>query len=79
MPARQPFDPALALVAACARPLADPGRIAAITRAATAAPDAEAVVALAHRHRVEGFVEEGLAAAGIALAPQAAVRLATSA
>lgn len=70
-----PADRALALVAACARPLADPGRVAAITRAAASPLDADAVATLAHRHRVEGFVEQGLAAAGIVLAGAAAARL----
>lgn len=69
----------LRLVAACVRPLADERRLDAIRDAASVAFDAQQVVTLAHRHRVEGFVEQGLAAAGVALAPAAATRLATSA
>lgn len=69
----------LRLVAACVRPLADERRLDAIRHAASVPFDAEQVVTLAHRHRVEGFVEQGLAAAGVALPSAAARRLATSA
>jgi hypothetical protein len=72
-------DPALALVVACTRPLSDPDRVAAITRAAAISFDPHAVAALAYRHRVEGFVEQGLAAAGIVLAADASERLTTGA
>lgn len=71
----QPADPALALVTACARPLSDPDRVAAIACAATPPIDSGAVVTLAYRHRIEGFVEQGLAAAGVVLETDAAARL----
>jgi len=69
------MDAELALVAACARPLADPVRLAAIGGAATSPIEADRVVALAHRHRIEGFVAQGLAAAGIAFGAEAVARL----
>lgn len=78
-PAERWPDPGLALVAACTRPLADPERVAAIARAGAVAIDADAIVDLAHRHRVDGFVEQGLAAAGITLATEAGMRLAANA
>ncbi|NTS66845.1 nucleotidyltransferase family protein [Sphingomonas sp. HHU CXW] len=69
----------LRLIAACVRPLADERRLDAIRDAASVRFDAEQVVTLAHRHRVEGFVKQGLAAAGVELPASAARRLATSA
>ncbi|WP_294356834.1 nucleotidyltransferase family protein [uncultured Sphingomonas sp.] len=69
----------LRLIAACVRPLADERRLDAIRNAASVPFDAELVVTLAHRHRVEGFVEQGLTAAGVELPTPATRRLATSA
>ena len=69
----------LRLVAACVRPLADERRLDAIRHAASVPFDAQQVVTLAHRHRVEGFVEQGLTAAGVELPALAAKRLATNA
>lgn len=55
----------LAIVAACSRPLSAPARIDAIGAAAASPFDPVRLLATARRHRVEGFVAQGLAAAGL--------------
>jgi hypothetical protein len=68
-------DPETALVAACCRPLTQPERIAAIAVVAKAPFDAERLLAVARAHRVEALVEQGLAAAAVALPAAAAEEL----
>lgn len=72
-------DGALELVVACLRPLTAPDRVHAIAQAATTRCDPDRLVDLAQRHRVTGFVEQGLAAIGHILPDGAASRLARSA
>lgn len=69
-------DRELRLLIACLRPLADPGRIDAIGAAAALPFNAERLLALAQGHRVNGFLEAGLAAAGHPLPPTQAALLA---
>ncbi|MEG3162561.1 nucleotidyltransferase family protein [Sphingomonas sp. LB2R24] len=72
----RPDDRELTLLAACLCPLTLPDRVAGIARIAALPFDADRLVDLAHRHRVSGFVEEGLAAIGHALPDTAAALLA---
>jgi hypothetical protein len=65
---------AFALVAACCRRPLDAQVVAAV-RAAAETADWPAVLGLAARHRVEGLVDEALAAAGIDGPPPVAARL----
>ena len=57
----------LRIVVNCCRPLASSGRVDAIQAAAAAPFDPARLLSVATAHRVEGFVEQGLAAAGVAL------------
>lgn len=57
------------IVLACCRPVTDPGRIAAIRAAAAAGFDPDRLIMVTRAHRVEAFVEHGLAKAGITLPP----------
>lgn len=68
-------DRELMLIAACLHPLAATDRTDAIARAAAMPFDANRLVGLAHRHRVSGFVEQGLATAGVTLPGDAAALL----
>jgi hypothetical protein len=61
------IEPEFRLMAACCRPIKQAGRDDAIRAAAREPFDADRLLALAHAHRVEGFVEQGLAQAGVAL------------
>ncbi len=64
------------LVAACCRaPAADETRAAAIRAAAAAGVDWEALLRIATRHQVTGFVRQGLLEAGLAPPPPIAARL----
>lgn len=72
----RPDDRELALLAACLCPPTLPDRTAGIARIAARPFDADRLVDLAHRHRVSGFVEEGLKAIGHALPDAAAALLA---
>lgn len=64
------------IVFACCRPVGAPGRIEAIRAAASDPFDAARLLSVTIAHRVEGFVEQGLAAAGIVLPPAAQETLA---
>jgi len=64
------------LVAACCRPVGQAGRHYAIKTAASAPFDAYRVLAVAHEHRVEAFVERGLSEIGFELPKDAAELLA---
>lgn len=69
-------DPEFRLVAACCRPTGQAGRRDAIAAAALETFDAERLLALAHAHRVEALVEDGLTQAGVALPEKTADLLA---
>jgi hypothetical protein len=72
----QVTDPEFRLVAACCRPIRQAGRLDAIIAAALQPFDADRLLVLAHAHRVEALVEQGLAEAGFALPDAAASQLA---
>jgi hypothetical protein len=76
MPRNRPDDRELALLAACLRPPASPDRGADLARIAATPFDADRLVALAHRHRVSGFVEHALATIDHTLPDAAATLLA---
>lgn len=63
------------LILACCRPVAAPERLLAIRDAGARAFDPATLLAYARAHRVEGFVQQGLAAAGIVLPEAEAVLL----
>jgi Uncharacterised nucleotidyltransferase len=69
-------DPEFSLAVACCRPTGQAGRLDAIIGAAREPFDAERLLVLAHAHRVEALVEQGLAQAGVALPETAASLLA---
>ncbi len=75
----QHFSSEFLLVAACCRPRTFADFDDAVRRAASDNWNADAVLALARAHRVEGFVDDGLKRAGIGLAGPAAEVLATRA
>jgi hypothetical protein len=68
-------DPEFGLVVACCRPITQPGRREAIIKAAQKPFDAGHLLTLAHAHRVEALVEQGLAEAGVVLPEAAAAQL----
>jgi Uncharacterised nucleotidyltransferase len=68
------LDPEFNLVTACCRPTGQAGRVDAIIAAAREPFDAGRLLVLAHAHRVEALVEDGLRRAGVAL-PEAAAGL----
>lgn len=76
MPRNRPDDRELALLAACLRPLPSQDRAATIARIAAIPFDADRLVALAHRHRVSGFVQQGLTTISHVLPDAAAILLA---
>lgn len=69
-------DPEFRLVAACCRPAGDAGRLDAIIAASDEHFDADKLVEVAHAHRVEALVEEGLAQVGVVMPKEAADLLA---
>lgn len=69
-----PLSPEFSLVAACCRWPRSVRRDAAV-RDAAAGVDWDRMLEVARRHRVEGLVHDGLAAAGIAAAPAVAADL----
>jgi Uncharacterised nucleotidyltransferase len=68
------FSPEFRLVAACCRPRTFADFDAVVAEAARGVWDADTLLTLARAHRVEGFVEDGLKRADVAL-PSAAAEL----